>query len=58
MYFTCTGEQLFTEDSILTEQIDFIAKLSSYSESPHYKEMVDFISRLVTTDLELRMTSA
>ena len=52
MYFACTGEQLFTEDSILTEQIDFIEKLSDYSESPHYKEMVDFISRLVTTDLE------
>ena len=52
MYFVCTGEQLFTEDSILTEPLDFIEKLSAYSESPQFKEMVDFISRLVTTDLE------
>ena len=57
MYFLCTGEQTFEPEDKLTTQINFVEKLAAYSENHNFSNMVDFISKLLEVDPEVRMSA-
>ena len=54
MFLLCTGDQPFQkEDKIeITSTFNLIYKMSDYSESDTFTEMVDFLSRLLINDAE------
>lgn len=59
MYYICTGEKPFQPDQAIDmdENFNFYVKLSKYSDSPTFVEMVDFISKLLVVDVVNRMTA-
>ena len=57
MYFLCTGKYLFRQDDNLTAKINFDSKLTEYSDSQEFPNMINFISRLLTVDPEERMSA-
>ena len=57
MYYICTGHQPFAPQEKLSKQFNFVHKLIDYSESKTFAEMIDFISKLLVQDPEMRMSA-
>ena len=58
LYFICTGDPPFKPDQTIdTENFNFMLDLQAYQDSPTYPEMVDFLSKLMVVDPENRLTS-
>ena len=60
MFLLCTGNQPFERgDKIeITQEFNLLFKLADYCESATFADMVDFMSRLLTSDPERRLSAA
>ena len=60
MFLLCTGEQPFqrNEKVEINSSFNLLQKMMDYCESETYSDMVDFISKLLTTDPTKRLSAA
>ena len=58
MYLLCTGEPPFKSDDKIENNLNLVTKLSAYSESKSFSDMIDFISKLLENQPDKRISAS